>query len=162
MQIVEVVRRSYNERKGTNISRQDLLDPRINVQIAGDLLSRIAHLFDSQHGPRAPNMRQNWNNPEFVRLVVAGWNSGYSERAGVGRVARYLEDRGIPVTHNNVFKYAAQAGATRHLQNETKRRWQRTVVDLYMAQPDRPSPGGFAIKVALVAFTAWGLYKLLK
>jgi soluble lytic murein transglycosylase-like protein len=139
MQVVEVVRNSWNQRKpGQAVSRPQLLDPNTNVKIATDLLNRIAGQYTKHPDP---NMKPDWSNPEFVKLLVAGWNSGYSEAGGVGRVARYLRERGIPVTHDNVFRYASAAGATKHLQNPGRQRWQRSVADLYFRQPDAPAPG---------------------
>lgn len=149
MQVVPVVRESYNRRFGTTYNKQDLLDPEINVQLASELLNRIVKQYGA-HPDK--NLKEDWANPEFVKLVTAGWNSGYSEKAGVGRVASHLEARGIPVTHDNVFQHAAEAGATRHLQNSTKYTWQRSVADLYFGQPDAPkigNVGGFLVKAAL-------------
>ncbi len=101
-------------------------------------------------------MQTDFGNPEFVKLLLAGHNSGYSEAGGVGRVASYLEQRGIPVTHDNVFKYASAAGATVHLQNTAKQRWQREVAALYFAQPDAGGSGvgGFLAKVGVTAVVA--------
>ncbi len=147
MQVVEVVRNSWNKRRPSEaISRGQLLDPDINVKIAASLLNRIAIAY-AKHPDS--NMQPNWTNPEFVKLVLAGWNSGYSEAGGVGRVAKYLEARGIPVTHDNVFRYAGAARATRHLQNSAKQRWQRGVADLYFQQPDAPSDSGFLLKAGV-------------
>lgn len=152
MQVVEVVRNSWNKRKPSQaLARVDLLNPDINVKVASDLLNRITLAY-SKHSD--PNMKPNWSNPEFVKLVVAGWNSGYSEGGGVGKVASYLERRGIPVTHDNVFKYAAAAGGTRFLQESGRQNWQRSVADLYFHQPDAPAPGenlsgGFAVKLGV-------------
>jgi soluble lytic murein transglycosylase-like protein len=154
MQVVPVVRESYNKRHGTNFVHDDLLNPDLNVKMAAGLLNRIIVAYNKHPDT---NMKMNWANPEFVKLLVAGWNSGYSERGGVGRVAKYLEARNIPVTHDNVFAYASAAGATRHLQNPRKQTWQRSVVDLYYKQPDAlvfpSSAGAFLIKVG-VAVTA--------
>lgn len=147
MQVVEVVRDSWNKRKRDNVSRYDLLDADTNVKIASDLLNRIQVAY-AKHPD--PNMKPDWANPEFVKLVTAGWNSGYSEAAGVGHVASYLESRGIPVTHDNVFRYAAEAGGTRHLSNPAKQQWQRTVADLYFSQPDRDKGiGSFLVKAGI-------------
>jgi hypothetical protein len=132
---------SYNARKGANYSAQDLLNPDVNVKIAADLLNRIAIAY-SKHPD--PNMKPNWSNPEFVKLLLAGWNSGYSESGGVGKVVSYLEAKGLPVTHDNVFANAAAAGATVHLQNPAKQSWQRGVTDLYFRQPDALAPGDAA------------------
>lgn len=151
MQVVPVVRKSWNKRKGENWTHDDLLNPDLNVKIAADLLNRISVAY-SKHTD--PNMQPDWSNPEFVTLLVAGWNSGYSEAAGVGRVASYLEKRGIPVTHDNVFRYAQAAGATKHLSNPQKQQWQKTVTDLYFRQPDALAPGerplrGFLMKTSV-------------
>ena len=152
MQVVPVVRESWNKRKGDNLAHTDLLDPDTNVKVASDLLNRIVVAYGKH--PDA-NMKEDWRNPEFVKLVTAGWNSGYSEAGGVGRVAKYLESRSIPVTHDNVFRYAGAAGATRHLQNSAKQRWQRSVADLYFQQPDLPMPSiwlpaGITIALGLI------------
>jgi soluble lytic murein transglycosylase-like protein len=141
LQITEVVR------QGTGYSRSQLLDPEVNIKLGAGLLNRIAQSY-AKHADK--NMQTDWSNPEFVKLVTAGWNSGYSDGGGVGKVARYLHDRGIPVTHDNVFKYAGAAGATKHLQNPQKQLWQRSVSDLYFAQPDAASStGSFLWKAAL-------------
>jgi len=157
MQVVSSVRDGYNSRYGTSYTKQDLLNPDINVKIAAELLNRIAAGYGRFH-PNVPNMRSDWGNPEFVKLVIAGWNSGYSEAAGVGKVAKYLEGAGVPVTHDNVFAYASQAGGTVHLQNAAKRSWQRSVVDLYFAEG---GPGSTLRNLVLVALIAWGVYSLM-
>lgn len=125
----------YNERYNTTFTPQDLLNSEINVPIAAEMLTRIITSYRRNH-PQSPNLQENWANPEFVKLLLAGWNSGYSEASGVGRVARYLESRNLPVTHDNVFEYAQSAGATRHLSNLAKRTWQRTTAALFYEQPD--------------------------
>ena len=162
MQVVPQVRVSFNDRYGASYSQQDLLDPAVNVKIASELLNRIASQYDALHGAASPNLRENWNNPEFVKLVVAGWNSGYSEAGGVGRVAKYLESRAIPVTHDNVFRYAGQAGATPHLQTDQRYQWQRSVAALFY---DEGGPGlleGGASLALVLAGVAAGAYFLLK
>lgn len=144
---------SYNKRRGTHYSSEDLFNPDINVKIATDLLNRITVAMDRHPDP---NMKWNPSNPESVKLLLAGWNSGYSEAAGLGKVARFLEERGIPVTHENVFTFAREAGGTRFLQREMydkKRRWQASVANLYFQQPDAPAPGastrGFIMKASI-------------
>jgi hypothetical protein len=139
MQVVESVRKSYNKRRGTSYTRQDLLNPDVNVKIAADLLNRIVVAF-RKHPDR--NMQPNWRNPEFVKLLTAGWNSGYSEAAGVGHVASWLEEQGVPVTHDNVFRYAAAAGGHWTLQRTAKQEWQRSVAALYFTELGVKDPGG--------------------
>lgn len=157
MQVVPQVRISYNQRHGTSYSQAQLLEPETNVKIATELLRRIVRQYGKHP---AKNLKENWHNPEFVKLVTAGWNSGYSEAAGVGRVASYLESRGIPVTHDAVFEHAAAAGGTRHLQNRTKYAWQRSVADLFYAEG---GPGtGVLLPLALTLVGAWAIYKLME
>ena len=152
LQVVPEVREGYNKRKGTSYAREDLFNPDINAAIASDLLNRIVIAFGKHP---SPNMQEDWRNPEFVKLLLAGWNSGYSEAGGVGRVASFLEARGMPVTHDSVFANAAAAGATKHLSNASKKAWQRTVADLYFAQPDAfRSSGGSVIIAATTAILA--------
>jgi hypothetical protein len=151
---------SYNQRRGTSYSPNDLFDPDINVKIATDLLNRIVVAFGKHP---SSNLKEDWTNPEFVKLLTAGWNSGYSEAAGVGRVASWLEAKGIPVTHENVFTYAAQAGGTKYLQREQydkKRRWQKSVADLYFAQPDASKGYGGLFALAFVGFIVFAAIKL--
>jgi hypothetical protein len=153
MQLLDQVRVGFNERYGAGYAREQLLDPNVNVQIGTDLIKRIAAGY-AKHPDR--NMKTNWGNPEFVKLVVAGWNSGYSEGGGVGKVASYLEQRGIPVTHDAVFQHAAAAGATVHLQNDAKRRWQAGVVQTYFGEG-----GPEAMGLMVVAIAAAGLAYLI-
>ena len=158
LSIEPVVMESYNERHGTSYRRADLVDPAINVMIVADHLKTIAGRF-AKHPSK--NMKMDWRNPEFVRLLTAGWNSGHSEAAGVGHVVSYLEANRLPVTHDNVFQYAAASGGTKYLQNTAKQMWQRAVVELYYAQPDAPGAGGGEItKLVLGGFVVWGAYTL--
>ena len=146
LQLTQTVVDSYNKDHGTSYTLYDTLNPDLNVKLGVGLLERIAKAY-AKHP--SSNMRPNWRNPEFVKLVLAGWNSGYSEGGGVGKVASYLEARGMPVTHDNVFAYASSAGATSHLQNTAKQNWQRSVSDLYFAQPYDGPGGGFLLKAAI-------------
>lgn len=159
MQVVTVARDDYNRVHGTNYSAAQLQNPDLNVKVAADLLNRIIGYYQKHPDP---NLKPNWTNPEFVKLLTAGWNSGYSDGGGVGKVASYLESRKMPVTHDNVFKYAAPAGATAWLQNSQKYNWQKSVADLFFQQPDKKaSPPaekhfliGVTIAVALGLLTA--------
>lgn len=158
MQVVGVARTSYNERFKTNYTPDDLLDPEVSVRIAADLLNRIVGYY--QDWP-ATNMKENWANPEFVKLVAAGWNAGYSKGGGVQKVVAYLQSHNIPVTHDNVFAHAAAAGAVQYLQLPARQQWQRTVADLFYAQPDWRTGAAF-LPLLLAGFVAWGAYSLWK
>lgn len=154
MQIVGVARDGYNQRHGTRYTPQDLLRPEVSIQLGADLIRQIVKTYK---GLGHPNLREDWRNPEFVKLVLAGWNSGYSLGGGVGKVAKYLMQRELPVTHDQVFASAAAAGATTHLQRTAKRDWQRGVASLYFQQP---AERGTATTLILLGFVAWGAYHL--
>lgn len=155
LQVVGVVRDDYNQRNGTSYTANDLLNPDINVKVAASTLNRIADSL-AKHPSR--NLKPDWENPEWVKLFTAGWNAGYSEAAGVGKVASYLEQRGMPVTHDNVFANAAAAGGVIYLQLPERAAWHRSVADLYFQQPDR---GSSSWKWLLAVIAAWGAYRVL-
>lgn len=158
LQITGIVRTSYNQQYGTRYTAAQTLDPEVNIRMAVYLLHLIAKVYGAHP---SPNLRTDWNNPDFVGLVVAGWNAGYSNGGGVGKVAGYLERKGIPVTLANVYRYAAAAGAVPKLSNADHQSWTRSVARLFLAQPDRPRGLGGAGTVALILILGWGASKLL-
>ena len=133
LQVIEVVREDFNRRERANYTRQDLLDPAVNVTIAASAIALIARSYATNH-PSSKNMVTDWRNPQFVALVTFGWNAGWSERAGVGRVVSYLEQRGVDVTINSVFDAAKAAGASPHLSNPVKLAWCKQVTRQYFAE----------------------------
>jgi hypothetical protein len=134
MQIVPVVLADYNKRHGTAYTREHLLDSAINVAIGCELLHLIVASYRKHH-PRIANMREDWNNPRFVELLTFGWNAGYSEAGGVGRVARYLEGLGaVDIDLEQVSAHARLAGASKHLSNLAKVAWSKGVVALYQRE----------------------------
>jgi hypothetical protein len=158
LQITTTVRDSYNQANGTSYTRDDTLDPELNVKMATGLLKRI--IAGYKRHPSA-NLQENWQNPAFVQLLTAGWNAGYSEGGGVGKIASYLEARKIPVAPTSVYAYARDAGAVGYLSDAARAKWHRSVADLFLAQPDRPR-GLTLLGVALAAAAAWGAYRLLR
>lgn len=119
---------SYNHRHGTSLTKTDMLDPAKNVRVASDLLSRIVAMYERE------GIETDWSNGNFIGLVVAGWNSGYSAKAGTVKVVRHLVKSGLPVTHANVFAHSEAAGATRHLRNPKKLAWQKSVIALALKE----------------------------
>ena len=143
LQVIEVVRDDHNKRTGSRYSRQDLLDPAINVTIAASALVTIMRSY-AKHHPRIANLQVNWNNPRFIELLTFGWNAGWSERGGVGRVASYLEQRGVlDQTIDVVHQASRAAGASPHLANAAKVAWCKSVAAQYfreLAAAERPHP----------------------
>jgi len=134
MQIRPVVLADYNKRHGTAYQSAHLVDPMINVAIGCELLRLIVDSYHRNH-PRIPNLHPDWNNPRFVELLTFGWNAGFSEAGGVGRVARYLEQLGtVDVTLDVVTAQAHAAGASKHLSNPAKVAWCKSVVALFQRE----------------------------
>lgn len=135
MQVVEVVRRDFNKTHGTSFARRDLLDPKTNVTIATWLLDLITRSYERNH-PGVPNLQTDWNNPRFVELLTFGWNSGWSESRGLGRVARYLEGRGTHdrITADLIHENASAAGAVRFLSMAKRLRWSKSVARYYLSE----------------------------
>lgn len=133
LQVVGVLRNDYNKRNGTNYTPEDMFNPEINVKIAAWLLNSIVVAY-GKHPDK--NMKEDWSNPEFVKLLTAGWNAGFSEGGGVGKVARYLEAQGRPVTLEAVSAAAPVAGGSKWLAMPERIKWHNSVAKLYFEQPD--------------------------
>jgi len=134
MQIVPVVLADYNKRHGTKYTSEDLANPAINVAIGCDLLRLIVDSYRKNH-PRMRTLQPDWDNPRYAELVTFGWNAGFSEAGGVGRVARYLERLGaVEITIDQVAAHAKAAGASKHLSNPAKVAWCKSVVALYQRE----------------------------
>ena len=67
LQVVGVLRNDDNRVNGTNYQPDDMFDPDINVKIAAWLINRIVAAYQ-KHPDK--NMKEDWANPEFVRLVL--------------------------------------------------------------------------------------------
>jgi hypothetical protein len=130
--VVAVVRNDFNRRHGTSVKARDLTDPAISVMVASDTLRRIISSYARFHAD-VPNLREDWSNRHFVELLTFGWNAGYSESKGVGRVVNYLVERGArDVTLTDVVRAAQQAGASQWLWAHPKKvAWTRSVADVY-------------------------------
>lgn len=134
LQVIEVVRQDYNKKTGASFARQDLLNPLVNVTIASSALATIIESYARNH-PHVHNLQADWQNPKFVELLTFGWNAGWSERGGVGRVATFLEQRGVlDQTIDIVHDAAKAAGASPHLSSDTKLAWCKSVVAQYLRE----------------------------
>lgn len=133
MQVIEVVREDFNRRERKSFTRSDLLDPAVSVTIAASSLALIAKSYATNH-PNSANLQPNWRNPQFVALLTFGWNAGWSERGGVGRVVSFLEQRGMDVTINSVFDAAKASGASPHLSNPMKLAFAKQVTRQYFSE----------------------------
>jgi hypothetical protein len=140
LQIVEVVRHDYNRAHKASYQRADLLDPAVNVAMATWLLRLIIASYERNH-PAVPNLRADWDNPRFVELLTFGWNAGFSQAGGVGKVVRHLEAQGTTdITIDRVHQHAKAAGASRHLSRADKVAWCKSVVALYQRERCASAP----------------------
>lgn len=158
MQVHKVVVDDHNERTGEGLTLTDMLDPDRNVELATATLNRIVNLYQTR------GIIPSWQDPNYIALVTAGWNSGYSQKAGTTRVLDYLRERGLPQTWENVWKYSRAAGATQYLdpQRYPKRKaWQRSVVNTYMREIGATPPAGGGSGKGTLAWLALGILYLL-
>ncbi len=139
------VLQSYNERHSTALTKQDMLDPRLNTRVAADLLSRIVKMYIAE------GLTPDWQNGNWIGLVTAGWNTGYSRRTGMVRVIRHLKKQGIPVTLAAAFENAkdvpkgdtpaqnkAIRGFQKRLAQKRRQKWHRSVVASTFREQGRP------------------------
>lgn len=130
--IVPIVLQDFNDAHSTHFTRSDLLVPLVNVQVAADALRRRVIEGYRHNHPNVPNLHEDWRNPRFVELVTFGWNAGFSERAGVGRVATVLEHAGrTDITIDLVAATAREAGASPNLSNPGKVAYAKSVTATY-------------------------------
>ena len=137
------VLKSYNERHGESLHKVDMLNPRLNVRVAADLLSRIVELY------KAEGLKADWQNGNFIGLVVSGWNAGYSRKVGVIHTIRFLKKRGIPITLSAVYANTPEAAPktkagrafVKRMGQQKRRDWTRRVVaSTFTEQGKSPSP----------------------
>jgi hypothetical protein len=131
----------YNRRRGTKYRPEHMRIPDLNVRIAVDTLQTIIASYRKNH-PDIPNLRESWQNQTFVELLTLGWNAGFSEASGVGKVVKYLKARGQTIiTADDIHKMAPSAGATRWLWEPpiagAKLGWSKGVARRYFAEKER-------------------------
>ncbi len=135
MQITSGALSDYNRARGTRYGADDLFRPQVSVAVGTWLLQTIARSY-ARHHPRS--LATDWSDPRFVQLVVLGWNRGWSEEGGVGRVVGRLEREGWPasaITADTVVAHAARCGAAGTLYDAPRAhvRWSGQVVASYLA-----------------------------
>ena len=137
LQITEKVRKDFNSRFGTSHPRSHLLDPDVNVEIACELIARIAKALPANHPRAIPN--PSWRDPRFVGLVTLAWNAGFSEAAGMGFVLGQMEAAGISPQDINIdsvreFSLLIPDDKAKFLRLPIRVEFARKVVRDYMAQ----------------------------
>ncbi|MEZ4404485.1 MAG: peptidoglycan DD-metalloendopeptidase family protein [Kofleriaceae bacterium] len=130
--VVKVALDAYRDRHPTSAVRAtDLRDPVVSVTVAADHLRMIGAALATNH-PDVRNLQEDWRNPRYVELLTAAWNSGHSERAGVGRGAAWLAAHGQEVTVTNLWRFAREAGLASTFTNRRKLEFATRVAEEYM------------------------------
>lgn len=127
--VVPVAVADYNRRRAASVRPEQMRDPAVNVRVAADTLRAIIDSYRRNH-PDVAELAEDWTREAFVGLLTFGWNAGYSETGGVGRVVRFLRrtQPGEPITLDAVADAAHAAGAVAHLSNPRKRSYCKGVV----------------------------------
>lgn len=130
--VVSIALADYNWRHpAAPIEAARLRDPIASVTVAADILRTVITSY-ARHHPDVVNLREDWSNPRFIELLTAGWNAGFSERTGVGRVVARLVARGPgDITVDDVFAAARDAGAASTLTNPAKLAFAKKVAASY-------------------------------
>jgi hypothetical protein len=141
--VVAIKLQDFNQRHGTHFSLDDLMNPVVNVQVAAGFLRDAVVASYAKNHPDVANLREDWSNPRFVELMTLGWNAGYSELAGVGRVAAFLEHQGRrDITLDLVQANASAAGASPTLADPRRARFCRDVTATYLRERERDAAEG--------------------
>ncbi|MBE7448593.1 MAG: transglycosylase SLT domain-containing protein [Kofleriaceae bacterium] len=140
----------YNRRHPeAPIAHARMRDPATNIRVAADILREMIDSLHRHH-PDVRNLREDWTNPRFVELATQSWNSGHSERAGVGRVVRYLKAqpasrRPAEITVDTIYEAAIDAQAAKTLSNPRKRDFAKRVTTAYLRERARDAREGLAV-----------------
>ena len=102
MQITGVVRDEYNRQFGTRFSPDDLWDPVINVRIGTWLLASIVKAYRASG---VPDLAPDWNNRNWIDLLILGYGAGYSASSGVIYLARKMYRANVPVTLDSILEW---------------------------------------------------------
>lgn len=107
-QIGSGVLKDYNKAHTDNLTKLDLTNSVNATKVAAWQLNRIIRAY---HGGPHANLDENWLNEDWVRMLVAGWNMGWSRRSGLQHVANWLKKKGGFVEHRHICTKWKAAGA---------------------------------------------------
>ena len=107
-QIGPGVRKDWNKSHKKAVKAQ-YTDPALNTRVAAWHLNRIIAQYNRTKHPalRGPD----WMSPEWVKLLLAGWNVGWGKSTGVPQVAKWLKSKGAHIDHDAVMKKWRKSGA---------------------------------------------------
>jgi len=132
MQLTGGVLKSYNERNGLNVTKQDTMtDPELNMRIGVEYIKRIALLYQKYNG-----LSPKWDNKTYIHLIAMGYNAGPSAQGGVSYVLTQLAKSGIGKerwTLETILKAAQKLPSSQTFYRNATRSatWYKGVADLY-------------------------------
>lgn len=124
---------SWNSRKGTTYLPANALEPRLNVEICVDVLTRVIDALEDG------GLSFSWSSPDAVGFLIAGWNAGYSRKGGASLMIKWMVKNGHDLTIENMVKLVGAQRAdetetykvTEHLKSKKKFTWWKRVRDEY-------------------------------
>lgn len=129
MQITGIVRQDYNRRHGTDITPDDLWDPRVNVAIGADLLRTIV---DAYRATGLVELQPDWTSRRWVDLLSLGYGAGYSARSGVIYAARALHQQKREISVESIERWGPEIpGVYAELYRPAKVRWCKDTAGLF-------------------------------
>ena len=135
-QVTPGVREAYNKSHGKSYTREDLLNPEVNSEIAIWLMHMIVNAYLAKH---PDTLRAGWDDPRYAGLVIMGYHATYGESSGVGYVVGKMEAQGISADRINIetVSQAAKAlGASALLYQPNRMAFIRATLKRYTSQPD--------------------------
>lgn len=97
MQTVNSVIAGFNKATNSSLTRDDMLNPRLNVRVASWMLGRIRDIW-KRHG-----ITIDWKKPSDVAMFTQGWNSG---PWGMLRLLLWQKKLGVISNVDTIRKFA--------------------------------------------------------
>lgn len=118
---------SFNQRAGTALSLEHLVNPEVNTKVAVQHLVTVMDVYR-----RYRSLQPDWSSRRWIELLTLGWNAGHNALA---RIAEKMEASGIPperITVDTVSQVAAGLGAAKYVADPARVAWAKSVADLFL------------------------------
>ena len=108
-----------------------LEDVDFNTKVACTLLQKIVAYFAANY-PKT--MFEQWNNQNYVALIVHGYNVGYAEPKGLGQAIKKFNDTPAKMSIDTVGQMAKQLGLSENMSNTKWIAYAKDVAARHIAQ----------------------------
>lgn len=146
LQVGEKALADYNAAHDSNYKLVDVLSPTLNVKVFCEYYRRVSQVFEQlveDLGADARNFVPDWDNPQYVALVTAAWNSGIGAvRTGARTYRKRMMGFPHAITHANVLTANRQFGSKKLKAVSTMKKqvWQQSVANTFVGMKDLPAP----------------------